>query len=401
MGQMTRRVLLAAAAAGLTARRTMADGGGLKLGVLSDLSSSYADVAGQGSIEATKMAVADFGGAILGGPITVVSADAQNKPDVAVGIARNWWDTEGVDAIADVPTSAIALALMRLSTEKARTLLISSAASSDITGRDCVPYATQWTYDSYAMAQSTGNALIDRGARSWFFIAGDNAFGASLTKDATAVVEARGGRVLGVVKAPLGTADYSSMLLQAQAARPDVICLANGGLDMINTMKQAAEFGIRQAGVRLAGLVVQEPDIRSLGLAAGQGLLLTTAFYWDRNEQSRAWSKRFMARTGHMPTMLQAGAYSQALHYLKAVQAANTKAADVVARLMRAIPVDDMFATGGTVLANGRMVHDMYLMQVKSPAESASEWDVFKLLATVPGDKAFRSLAASGCKLPA
>jgi branched-chain amino acid transport system substrate-binding protein len=404
MSSITRRAFLPAAAMApvlLRGRRARAADKPVKIGVLSDLSSSYADVAGKGSIEATRMAIEDFGGKALGRPIEMVFADGLNKPDVALSIGRQWWDTDGVDAIADVPTSNIAFALMGLSAEKRKTLLISSAASSDISGKSCSPFTTQWVYDSYAMANSTGNALFDQGAKTWYFIAADNAFGESLVADASAVVKARGGKIVGLVRAAMGTPDYSTYLLEAQSAKADVICLANGGLDMISTMKQAAEFGITRKGERMAGLVIQETDIRSLGLEAGQGLILTTAFYWDRNDETRAFSKRFLPRVGHMPTMLQAGAYSQALHYLKAVEKSGTTDAVVVARAMQAMPVDDMFARGGKVLPNGRMVHDMYLMQVKSPAESKSEWDIFKLLATVPGDHAFRTVAESGCKVAA
>ena len=402
MSSITRRAFLPAVVmtpALLYGQRTRAASKPVKIGVLSDLSSSYADVAGKGSVEATRMAIEDFGGAALGRPIVMVFADGLNKPDVALSVARQWWDTEGVDAIADVPTSNIAFALMGLSAEKRKTLLISSAASSDISGKACSPFTTQWVYDSYAMANSTGNALFDRGAKTWYFIAADNAFGESLVADASAVVKARGGAIVGLVRAAMGTPDYGAYLMQAQSAKADVICLANGGLDMIATMKQAAEFGVTRNGERMAGLVIQETDIRSLGLEAGQGLILTTAFYWDRNDETRAFSKRFLARIGHMPTMLQAGAYSQALHYLKAVEQSGTTDAVVVARAMQAMPVDDMFARNGKVLPNGRMVHDMYLMQVKSPAESQSEWDIFKLLATVPGDHAFRTVAESGCQV--
>ena len=370
---------------------------GLKIGVIGDMSSSYADVAGKGSVLATTMAVEDFGGSVLGGPITVVAADALNKPDLALSLARQWWDAEGVDAIADVPTSAIALALMTLSAEKKKVLLVSSAASSAISGASCSPYTTQWTYDSYAMANCTGRSLVEQGAKRWYFIGADNAFGEALMHDATDVIKAGDGNVLGTIKVPLGTSEFSAPLLEASSSGADLICLAVGGTDMINCLKQAADFGIAARGQRLAGLVVQETDVRSLGLAQGQGLLLTTAFYWDLNDKTRAFSKRFFDRMGRMPTMLQAGAYSQALAYLRAVQAAGSKDAAAVTRQMRQLPVNDMFATGGKVLANGRMVHDMYLMQVKSPAESKSDWDVFKLLETIPGDRAFRSLETSGC----
>lgn len=370
---------------------------GLKIGVIGDMSSTYADVAGKGSVLATTMAVEDFGGSVLGRPITVVSADALNKPDLALSLARQWWDAEGVDAIADVPTSAIALALMTLSAEKKKVLLVSSAASSSISGASCSPYTTQWTYDSYAMANCTGRSLVQQGAKRWYFIGADNAFGEALMHDATDVIKAGGGNVLGTIKVPLGTSEFSAPLLEASSSGADLICLAVGGTDMINCLKQAADFGIAARGQRLAGLVVQETDVRSLGLVQGQGLLLTTAFYWDLNDKTRAWSTRFFARMGRMPTMLQAGAYSQALAYLRAVQAAGTKDAAAVTRQMQQMPVNDMFATGGKVLANGRMVHDMYLMQVKSPAESKGDWDVFKLLETIPGDRAFRSLETSGC----
>lgn len=404
LGQaMTRRQALAGcgaiAAVALTPRPgTAAPDAGVKIAVIGDMSSTYADVAGKGSVEATVMAVEDFGGSVLGQPIIVVSANALNKPDVALSLARQWWDADGVDAIADVPTSAIAFALMGLSAEKRKMLLIASAASSAITGAQCSPHTTQWTYDSYAMANCTGSALLQQGAKKWFFIAADYALGDALVGDTTTVIKAGGGQVVGMSKVPLGTTEFSSSLLQAVSSGADIICMANGGVDMINALKQAADFGIRQRGQRMAGLVVQETDIRALGLHEAQGLLLTTAFYWDLNDRTRAWSKRFLARMGRMPTMLQAGAYSQALAYLKAVQAAGTKDANTVTRAMRQMPVDDMFTTGGRVLPNGRMVHDMYLMQVKSPSESTGEWDIFKTLKTIPGDQAFRTLAASGCK---
>ncbi len=399
-GLARRRQLLAAgvAATVLAALPVQAEPTpGLKIGVIGDMSSTYADVAGKGSVLATTMAVEDFGGSVLGGPITVVSADALNKPDLALSLARQWWDAEGVDAIADVPTSAIALALMTLSAEKKKVLLVSSAASSAISGASCSPYTTQWTYDSYAMANCTGRSLVEQGAKRWYFIGADNAFGEALMHDATDVIKAGGGSVLGTIRVPLGTSEFSAPLLEASNSGADLICLAVGGTDMINCLKQAADFGIAARGQRLAGLVVQETDVRSLGLAQGQGLLLTTAFYWDLNDKTRAFSKRFFDRMGRMPTMLQAGAYSQALAYLRAVQAAGSKDAAAVTRQMRQLPVNDVFATGGKVLANGRMVHDMYLMQVKSPAESKSDWDVFKLLETIPGDRAFRSLETSGC----
>ncbi len=316
-----------------------------------------------------------------------------------MNIARNWFDTQGVDAIIDLPSTGVTLPIMQLSAERKKIVLATSAGSSDISGKYCSPYTSQWVYDSYAMARTICPTLIKDGGDSFFFIAADYAFGASLVSDASKLVEAAGGKVLGVVRAPLNTADFSSYLLQAQSSKAKVIVLANAGADSVNCIKQATEFGIQKAGQRIAALVLMDPDVRSIGLPVGQGTLLATAFYWDRTEASRTFSKRFFDAVGRMPSMLQAGAYSQATHYLKAVQAAGSKDADKVMDKMRELPVSDFFTSAGKVRKDGLMVHDMYLAQVKSPDASKNHWDQLEILATIPGDDAFRPMDKNVCKL--
>lgn len=374
-----------------------AEGAPVKIGLLGDLSSAYADITGTGSVVAARMAIEDFG-PCLGRPVEFVAADCQLKADISSSLARQWWDTEGVDAIVDMPSSAVALAISQLGREKKKIVLVTSAGSSALTGANCSPYTTHWVQDSYATAKTLTRAIVDQGGDSWFFIAADYLYGASLVTDTSAVLETVGGKVVGTVRAPLGTGDFSSFLLQAQSSGAKVIALANGGSDTINCIKQAGEFGLRDAGQKLVALNFMDPDAKSLGLEAAQGTLFCAAFYWDRTDRSRAWSRRFHAQTQRMPTSLQAGVYSQISHYLQAVQKAGTKDADAVARTMREMPVRDMFAEG-QVRADGRMVHDMYLAQVKKPSESREPWDQFKLLATVPGNEAYRSIEAGGCKL--
>ncbi len=370
----------------------------VKIGVLADMSGTYADIGGQGSVEAVKMAVEDFGGKVLGKPIEIVSADGQNKPDVAVNIARNWYDS-GVDVITDIPTSGMALAVMQLSRDKKKIALVTSAGSSDITGKSCSPYAAHWTWDTYAMSHGTGETIVKRGGKEWFFITADYVFGQTLERDTAAVVIANGGRVHGAVRHPLGTMDFSSFLLQAQGSRANIIGLANGGTDTINAVKQAIEFGLPQGGAQLVALIAFISDIHSLGLKDGQGLLLTEAFYWDLDDATRAWSRRFLERTKRMPSMTQAGAYSGVLHYLKAVQAAGTRDADQVMAQMRAIPINDFMTHDGKLRIDGRVLRDMYLFQVKKPEESKSEWDLYRLVAKIPAEEAFRPLNEGGCPL--
>jgi branched-chain amino acid transport system substrate-binding protein len=371
----------------------------LKIGVLSDFSSVYSDIGGQGNVEATKMAIEDFGGQMFGKPIEMVAADVLNKPDIASTIARKWWETEGVDMIIDLPTSATALAVMELSKQYEKIMIVTDAASSDITGKSCSPYTAHWTYDTYANAHTVGGAIVKNGGDSWFFLTADYVFGHSVERDTGDVVRAAGGKVLGSVKHPLNTADFSSFLLQAQASKAKIIGLANGGGDTINAIKQAGEFGIVAGGQNLAAIVMFISDVHSLGLKLAQGLIITEAYYWDLNDKTRAFGKRFQERVKRMPTMNQAATYSATLHYLKAVQAAGTKDTKTVMAKMRELPVKDAFTDNGILREDGRMVHSMFLFQVKKPEESKGPWDYYKLLAEVPADQAFRPLKDGGCPL--
>jgi branched-chain amino acid transport system substrate-binding protein len=371
----------------------------VKIGVLTDMSSLYADSTGKGSVVATEMAVADYGGKVKGKPVEVISADHQNKPDVGVAIARNWYDNEKVDAIFDVPTSSVALPISALTREKNRIHINSGGGSSDITGPACSPNTVHWTYDTYALSNVAGKAMVKRGEDTWFFITADYAFGAALERDASNVVKESGGKVIGGVRHPLNSSDFSSYLLQAQASKAKVVALANAGGDTTTALKQAAEFGIMQGGQKMIPLLEEITDTHSLGLKEAQGLIVTDAFYWDMNDETRAFSNRFNEKVGHMPTMLQAGLYSATMHYLKAIEAIGTDEAPKVMAQMRATPVNDFFAKNGKIRIDGRMVHDMYLFEVKKPSESKGEWDLYKLLATVPGDEAFRPLDKGGCPL--
>ena len=371
----------------------------VKIGVLTDMSSLYSDATGKGSVAAVEMAVADYGGKVKGKPVQVVFADHQNKPDVGVSIARNWYDNEKVDAVVDVPTSSVALPISALTREKNKININSGGGSSDITGVACSPNTVHWTYDTYALSHVAGKAMVQRGENTWFFVTADYAFGMALERDAADVVKANGGKVLGDVRAPLNTSDFSSFLLQAQASKAKVVALANAGGDTTNALKQAAEFGLTQGGQKMIALLMQITDTHALGLKATQGLIVTDGFYWDMNDETRAFSKRFLAKVGHMPTMIQAGLYSATMHYLKAIEAIGTDEAPKVMEQMRKTPVNDFFAKNGKIRIDGRMVHDMYLFQVKKPEESKGEWDLYKLLATVPGDQAFRPLDKGGCPL--
>jgi branched-chain amino acid transport system substrate-binding protein len=371
----------------------------LKIGILNDQSGVYADFGGKWSVEAAKMAVADFGGKVLDRPIEVLSADHQNKPDVATGIARRWYDIEGVSAIMELTTSSVALAVQDLSKQKKKINIVSGAATTALTGKSCSPYGFHWAYDTHALAVGTGGALVENGGDTWFFLTADYAFGYALESDTAKYVQSKGGRVLGAVRHPLNTADFSSFILQAQASGAKVIGLANAGLDTANVIKQASEFGVMQGGKqRLAALLFTLAEVNGLGTKAAQGLVLTEGYYWDMDDKSRAFADRFMKQTGRMPNMVQASTYSSVLQYLKAVKAAGTDDADAVTKKLHELPVDDFFARGGKVLPNGRMVHDMYLFQVKAPDESKKPWDYYKQLATIPGDKAFETFEESGCK---
>jgi branched-chain amino acid transport system substrate-binding protein len=373
----------------------------IKIGVLNDQSGLYADLAGQGSVTAAKMAVEDFGGKIGNVPIEVIFADHQNKPDVGSGIARQWYDADGVDVIVDVPTSSVALAVSQITRDKNKVFLGSGPGTSDLTGKACSPNTVHWTYDTYALAQTTGKAEVQSGGKTWFFLTADYAFGQALERDTTAVVKANGGEVLGDVKHPLNTTDFSSFLLQAQASKAQVIGLANAGGDTINAIKAASEFGIVKGGQKLAGLLVFLTDIHSLGLQTAQGLLLSESFYWDHNDKTRAWSKKFAARNGgRMPTMVQAGVYASVLHYLKALKVLKSDAdGKAVVDEMKKLPTDDPLFGKGTIRADGRKIHPMYLFEVKTPAESKGPWDYYKLIKEIPGDQAFRPLDKGDCPL--
>jgi branched-chain amino acid transport system substrate-binding protein len=372
---------------------------GVKIGVLNDQSGVYADFGGKGSVEAAKMAIEDFGGSVLGQKIELINADHQNKVDLATAIARRWYDVEGVDMITDLTLSSVALAVQQIAAEKKKIDIVVASSTSALTGSACTPYGFHWAYDTHALAVSTGGALVKTGADTWFFITTDYAAGYAMEKDATGVITASGGKVLGHVLFPLNTPDFSSFLLQAQSSKAKIVVLANAGTDVINSIKQAAEFGIVAGGQRLAVLLLTVAEVHGLGLQATQGLVLTESYYWDLNDRTREFGERFFKRTGRMPNMIQAGAYSATLQYLKAVKAAGTKDADAVAKKLKELPVDDAFTSHGRVQANGRMVSDLYLFEVKKPSESKRDWDYYNLLATVPGDTAYPTAANSGCPL--
>ena len=371
----------------------------VKLGVLADMSGLYSDLSGIGSVVATQMAAEDFGGTVLGKKIEVVSADHQNKPDIGSNIAREWIDQQGVDAIVDVPVSSIAFAVQQIAKERNRVLLISSSGSSDLTGKSCSPTSVHWTYDTYALAETAGKAMIQQGGDSWFFITADYAFGHALERDTAAIVKANGGTVVGAVRHPQDTADLSSFLFQAQTSKAKVIGLANAGGDTINSIKQANEFGIIRGGQKMIGLLTYISDVHGMGLQYAKGLILASAFYWDLTDETRAWTRRFMERSKKIPTMANAGAYGATLHYLKAIKEAGTDEAQAVVRKMKEIPVNDFFTKGGSVREDGRVIRSMYLFQVKSPEESKYPYDYYKLLNTVPGEQAFRPLAEGGCPM--
>ncbi|WP_374644167.1 ABC transporter substrate-binding protein [Tabrizicola sp.] len=369
----------------------------VRIGVLTDQSGVFSSLAGTGSIVAAQMAIDDFGDR-LGAKVELVSADHQNKADVGTQIARRWFDVEGVDVIVDVPNSSVVLAVQELAREKDKVLIVSGAGTAGLTNESCSPNGIHWTWDTYAVAVSTGKALVEQGGDKWFFLTADYAFGHAMQKDVTAVVEAAGATVAGNAVAPLNTADFSSYLLQAPSVGANVIALANGGTDTINSLKQAQEFGLTQQA-KLAGLAIFLTDVHSIGLEAAQGLYLTTGFYWDRTEESREWSRRFFEKHGAMPTMSQAGVYSAVTHYLSAIAATGNDQAQPVVAQMKATPVNDFFATNGVIREDGRMVHDMYLAQVKAPADSKEPWDYYEILSTIPGEAAFRPLAESACPL--
>jgi branched-chain amino acid transport system substrate-binding protein len=369
----------------------------VKLGVLTDMAGQHADAAGKGSLTAVEMAVADYGGTVKGKAIKVIAADHQNKPDVGADIVRNWYDNEQVDVVLDVPTSAVALVVQELTRKKNKVLIMSGAGSSDLTGTACSPNGIQWTYDTYALASVAGRAMVRAGDGTWFFIAAEDATGSALERDAADIVTASGGKVIGAAHHPLKPTDYAPFLSRAQASKAKVVALANAGGDTLSAVRQAAEFGLARGGQKLLALSMQITDAHAIGLKDGRGLIVTDGFYWDMNDGSRGFAKAFFDRMGRMPTMIQAGLYSATLHYLKAIDQSGTDEAQKVIAQMRTTPVNDFFAQNGKLREDGRMVHDMYLFELKSPEESKSEWDLYKLLATVPGEIAYRPLDKGGC----
>jgi branched-chain amino acid transport system substrate-binding protein len=374
--------------------------GVVKIGVLSDMSSLYADLDGNGSIVAAQMAAEDFGAAAKGIKVEIISADHQNKPDVGSAVARQWFDTDKVDLITGTTNSGVALAVNQVTKDKAKAFIVSGAASSDLTGKACSPNTIHWTYDTWMLANGTGSAIVKTGGDSWFFITADYAFGHALERDSEAVVLKSGGKVLGKVRAPLNTQDFSSYLLQAQASKAKIIGLANAGGDTRNSIKQAAEFGIVKGGQNLAGLLVFIQDVHAMGLNTAQGLIFTETFYWDMNDQTRAFTRRFIQRNkGIYPSMIHAGVYSGVLHYLKAIEALKSDDGTKVIAKMKEMPTDDPLFGKGTVRADGRKIHPAYLFEIKKPSESKGEWDLYKTRATIPADQAFRPLKDGECPL--
>jgi branched-chain amino acid transport system substrate-binding protein len=395
--KMTAAVALGFAASGAHAQ---VSDGVIKIGVLNDMSSLYADIAGPGSVVAARMAVEDFGASKKAMKVEIISADHQNKPDVGSSIARQWYDVDKVDAIFDVPTSSVALAINEVTKQKGKAFIVSGAASSDLTGKACSPNTVHWTYDTWMLANGTGSAVVKTGGDSWYFITADYAFGHALERDTEAVVLKSGGKVLGKVRHPLNAQDFSSFLLQAQASKAKVIGLANAGGDTTNAIKQAAEFGIVKGGQNLAGMLVFISDVHGLGLDKAQGLIFTESWYWDLNDASRAWTKRFVTQNnGKYPTMVHAGVYAGVLHYLKAIEAAKTDDGTKVIAKMKELPTDDPLFGKGRVRQDGRKVHQAYLVEVKKPAESKGPYDYYKIRATIPADQAFRPEKEGGCSL--
>jgi branched-chain amino acid transport system substrate-binding protein len=397
-GFLVLAVSMLATVSGSVADAQVSDGV-VRIGVLNDQSGLYADLGGPGSTVAARMAVEDAGGKVLGKPVDIVVADHQNKADVGAAIARQWFDADGVDMAVGFDNSSVALAVEQVALQKNRIAIAGAVGTTAFTGKQCTANEAAWMYDSYALTTTLARSIVGRGENTWFFITVDYAFGHSLEADATSAVVASGGGVLGSARHPLGTADFGSYLLQAQASGAKVVALANGGGDMINATKQANEFGLTRTGQTVVSLLVFITDIHTVGLKAAQGLTSVTAFYWDRDDESRAWSRRFFERHKRMPTMAQAAVYSAIRHYLRAVDAAGTDDAMAVMAKMRDIPVNDFYAKNGKVREDGRLVHDMYFAQVKTPAESTGPWDYYKILATIPGSQAFRRLDEGGCPL--
>ncbi|HSV20843.1 MAG TPA: ABC transporter substrate-binding protein [Casimicrobiaceae bacterium] len=401
--KLFRRTLLALAVSGALAAggaQAQISDNVIKIGVLSDMSSLYTDLAGAGSVAAVRMAVEDSGIEKRGYKVEMISADHQNKPDVGSSIARQWYDVEHVDVIVDVPNSGVALAINQITKDKGKVFLASGPASSDLTGKACSPNTVHWTYDTWMLAHGTGSAIVKNGGDTWYFITADYAFGHALERDTAAVVTSSGGKVVGSVKVPLNNQDFSSFLLQAQQSKAKIIGLANAGGDTTNSIKQAAEFGIVKGGQKLAGLLVFLTDVHALGLPTAQGLTITTTFYWDQNDQTRAFSKRFAERDkGIHPTMVHAGVYASVLHYLKAVEALKSDDGTKVVAKMKEMPTDDPLFGKGTIRVDGRKIHPAYLVEVKKPSESKGPWDYYTVKATIPADQAFRPLKDGECPL--
>ena len=395
---MRRFGILAAllASTALAGAQDLSDGV-VRIGVLNDQTGTYADFGGLTSAEAARMAVEDFDAEGKGMKVEIIAADHQNKADVASALARRWFDVDGVDAIADLTNSAVAIAVNTIGREQGKITLMTGPATTALTNSDCSPTGFHWVFDTYSQSVGTAKAVLEQGKKSWFLLTADYAFGHQMAAELTRVVEEGGGTIAGNVNHPLGSPDFSSYLLQAQSSGAEIVGLANAGTDTINAIKQAGEFGIAQGGQNLAGLVIVISDIHALGLETAQGLLATTAFYWDRDDASREWSKRFQEKTGRMPGMVQAGTYSSVLHYLRAIEAAGTDDGATVAAKMKEMPVDDFFAPGASVRADGRLVKDMYLVEVKSPDQSKSEWDYYNIVQTINAEDATQPLAQSTC----
>ncbi len=372
--------------------------GAVRIGLLTDMSGTYSGVAGPGTVVAAQMAIEDFGGTVAGAPIELLTADHQNKADIAANRAREWGENDGVDAFAELVTTSVAMAVFEIAKQQNKVTLVSGAASSPLTGEACIPSGVHWTYNTRALANGTGAAVVAEGGDTWYFLTADYAFGQALEADVTKVVEAAGGQVLGSIRHPFPASDFSSFVLQAQASGAKVIGLANAGADTTNAIKAANEFGLVAGGQSIAALLMFISDVHALGLETAQGIQLTTGFYWDANDETRAWSERFGERmNGAMPTMVQAGVYSSVMHYLKAIEATGTDETDAVIAQMRATPINDFFAKNGVLRSDGRMVHDMYLARVKSPAESTGPWDYYEIIRTIPGEEAYGTLEESTC----
>ncbi len=394
-----RAALLAALLLAAAPAQAQIAGDAIKIGILTDMSSLYSTTTGPGSVLAAQLAADDFGGEINGHKIVVLSGDHQNKPDVGASIVRKWIDTDGVGMIGDVPTSSVALAVQQIVREKNKVFLISGGGTSELTGKSCSPNSIHWTYDTYSQSNVAARAVVARGGKAWYFISADYAFGAALEADARAIVTATGGTVLGATKHPLNNSDFSSQLLAAQASGAKVVGFANAGGDASNALKQAAEFGLQKSGITMVPLLIGASDIRGLGLPTAQGTVLAESWYWDLNDETRAFTKRFMEKQHNIPSAYHAGMYSATHAYLAAIKATGSDDAKTVIAKMKATEVNDMFAHGGHVRADGRMVHDYYLFQVKTPAQSTGPYDVYNLLATIPADQAFRPLNEGGCPL--